>query len=539
MLTVTDGVAWADGGGKGSSHSTTHDPDKAVPSPSHHHADGAAPAAGSPVAATKASAATKALPPATSRSATVNSVTVSSPSVSSVAASPAVHAQPSVTAAVKAATTAPAVTPRRAVNAPTTPSPPSAPLTPLTPDAATVAALGEEVQRKSATSVQLSPGYLVNSVINTVAAALAGAAAPLSSALANDVLQTAQFTRQMVGLGSDAGSTVASLVNNVAALAAHTVTRNLLWGLPYNALNAVATFAGDVSKILNGTPLNISSSGPFAVDYGVANALGILTPWLSPPGANDPSITVTAAHPLPIILLNGTANTQDTNWSVGAPALADAGYKVYTFNFGNVTGDPNFPIQATGDIAHSAQQLSDEVDAVLTETGASQVILIGHSQGGGILPEYYINNLGGASKVSQLIGIAPSNHGTNIDGLTGLLSIPIIGPLFKGLIAQGGSAFLQQIMGSLLVQQVYGNGDTRPGVIYDTITTLNDEVVTPYTQQALSGPNVTNIILQQQDPGFIAGHGGVVGNYEVWQDILGMLAANPAASPQPAGVPTV
>ena len=50
---------------------------------------------------------------------------------------------------------------------------------------------------------------------------------------------------------------------------------------------------------------------------------------------------------------------------------------------------------------------------MLAETGAPKVILIGHSQGGGILPAYYINNLDGADKVSQLIGIAPSNHGTD------------------------------------------------------------------------------------------------------------------------------
>ncbi|MGB8402676.1 MAG: alpha/beta fold hydrolase, partial [Mycobacterium sp.] len=424
-----------------------------------------------------------------------------------------------------------AATPISAVTTASSPRTPSTPSTPLVPDSATLAALGEEVQRKSTVTTQLSPGYLINSVINTVGAALAGTAAHLSSTLSNDVWQLTQFTRQMVGLGSDAGVVVTSLVNNIAALAANSVGRNLLWGLPYNALNAVATVAGDVSKILDGTPLNATSTGPFAVDYGVFNALGFLTPWVSPPGANDPSITVTAAHPLPIILINGTSATQDANWGVGAPALADAGYKVFTFNYGNNTSNPNFPIQAIGDIAKSAQQLSDEVNTVLAETGASQVILIGHSQGGGITPEYYLNNLGGASKVSQFIGIAPSNHGTTVSGLTALLSIPILGTLLKGLVAQGGAAWLEQALGSSMVQQVYGNGDTRPGVIYDTITSMNDEVVTPYTQQALNGPNVTNVIVQQQDPGFIAGHVGIVVNYGVWQDILGMLAANPAASP--------
>ena len=159
-----------------------------------------------------------------------------------------------------------------------------------------------------------------------------------------------------------------------------------------------------------------------------------MNPQQPPPGANDPSITVTAEHPLPIILLNGTIATQGENWGVGAPVLANAGYKVYTFNYGNITQDPNFPIQATDDIRQSGLELAAEVDRVLAETGAPKVILIGHSQGGGILPVYYINNLDGADKVSQLIGIAPSNHGTDLDGLIGLQNLPILGPLVMAAV---------------------------------------------------------------------------------------------------------
>jgi hypothetical protein len=41
-------------------------------------------------------------------------------------------------------------------------------------------------------------------------------------------------------------------------------------------------------------------------------------------------------------------------------------------------------------------------------------------------------------------------------------------------------------------------GDTIPGVIYTVIETRYDEVVTPYTSAFLSGPNVTNILVQNQ-----------------------------------------
>jgi len=558
LLVMSGGVAWAstDGksGDKGSSHSThatthstTHAAAHKADPPSRHRTTATAGERGHRPAASSKSESRKA--PATAVSATADSAdaptadaakTRTERSAAHVAKTAEAKAPKTRTddtdtpeaTTVKTPTAATAATSLRAVSTASSPSSPSTPQAPTALAGATVAALGEEVQRKSAVATQLSPGYLVNAVVNAVGGGLAGTAAHLSPGLAYGVREVTQFTRQMVGLAFDIGTIGASLVNNIAVLAAHTIGPDLMWGLPYHALTAVAVVAGDVSKVLTGTPLDATSTGPFAVDYGVFDALAFLTPWASPPGANDPSITVTAEHPLPVILLNGTSANQADNWSVGAPALANAGYKVYTFNFGNNTSDPNFPIQSIGDIAKSAEQLSAEVDMVLAQTGASKVILIGHSQGGGILPEYYINKLGGDSKVSQLIGIAPSNHGTNVDGLTGLLAIPILGTLIKGLVNQGGAAWLQQANGSSLVHQVYGNGDTRPGVIYDTIASTNDEVVTPYAHQALDGPNVTNVVVQNQDPGFAAGHLGIVVNYGVWQDILGMLADNPAASPQ-------
>ena len=242
---------------------------------------------------------------------------------------------------------------------------------------------------------------------------------------------------------------------------------------------------------------------------------------------------MTADHPLPIILVNGTTATQGVNWSVGAPVLANAGYKVYTFNYGNVTAEPSLPIQSIADIRQSGLELAAEVDRVLAETGAAKVILIGHSQGGGILPVYYINELGGAGKVSQLIGISPSNHGTDFNQLIGLQSLPLLGPLFIGLADAIAPALYQQAVGSPFQQEVYGDGDTRPGVLYTTIASVNDEVVTPYIQQALTGPNVTNIVLQDRYPGLILGHANVFTSPLTFDVVLDAVASNPAANPLP------
>jgi pimeloyl-ACP methyl ester carboxylesterase len=58
-------------------------------------------------------------------------------------------------------------------------------------------------------------------------------------------------------------------------------------------------------------------------------------------------------------------------------------------------------------------------DQVLTATGAAKVDLAGHSQGG-MMPRYYLNDLGGTAKVSSLVALAPANYGTTLAGLTTL-----------------------------------------------------------------------------------------------------------------------
>jgi pimeloyl-ACP methyl ester carboxylesterase len=390
-------------------------------------------------------------------------------------------------------------------------------------------AIGATSQRSAVAAIQQSPMQAASQL-----SAVANVAPSVPSVSSNQPDASAVHLpnqQQIVGLATDVGVVAASVVYTVADTVAQVFGPHSFLGVPYALATAVANSAAAVSRTLIGAPAESVSTGPFPVTYGIINGLTFLTPQKPPPGANDPSITVTPEHPLPIILINGTIATQGENWGVGAPVLANAGYKVYSFNYGNVTSDPNFPIQATDDIRQSGLQLSAEVDRVLAETGAPKVILIGHSQGGGILPVYYINNLGGADKVSQLIGIAPSNHGTDVMGLIGLQKLPILGSLVMALANSFGQAFEQQALGDPFQQEVYGNGDTRPGVLYTTIASMNDELVTPYTQQALDGPNVTNIVLQDLYPGLPAGHLGVVLSPQVWSVVLDALASNPQANP--------
>jgi hypothetical protein len=62
------------------------------------------------------------------------------------------------------------------------------------------------------------------------------------------------------------------------------------------------------------------------------------------------------------------------------------------------------------------------------------------------------------------------------------------------------------------------------------IETDHDEVVTPYTNAFLNGPNVTNILLQEQCPTDPVGHIGMASDSPVWQNVLNQLGAAPNPS---------
>jgi triacylglycerol lipase len=212
---------------------------------------------------------------------------------------------------------------------------------------------------------------------------------------------------------------------------------------------------------------------------------------VAPPGANDWSCKPTAEHPYPVILVPGTFESMAKNWSTLSPALKGSGYCVFALNYGETNG-----VYATAPVAKSAQELASFVDAVRAATGAKKVNLVGHSQGG-MMPRYYMGFLGGAKYVRQLVGIAPSNHGTE-----GVIVPPpgfVPAPDYTGL---GCAACADQQAGSAFMQRLNSIGDTVGGPSYTVISTVHDEVVIPYNSQFLNGPaaRVTNITIQNKCP---------------------------------------
>jgi triacylglycerol esterase/lipase EstA (alpha/beta hydrolase family) len=250
------------------------------------------------------------------------------------------------------------------------------------------------------------------------------------------------------------------------------------------AAAALATAAGAGAAAAQALPVIYDGA------LGYAHA----SPTASPPGANDWSCQPSAAHPRPVILVHGTFADMSDSWQALSPLLHNHGYCVFALNYGAHGGSGALGIYAVGDIPESATQLSDFVDRVLAATGASQADLVGHSQGG-MMPRYYLKHLGGDAKVHTLVGLAPSNHGTTLDGLFTLSTYFPGASEFDGALCP---ACQQQSAGSPFLTELNSGGETVAGVDYTVIESRYDEVVTPYTSAFLSGPNVTNVLLQDQ-----------------------------------------
>jgi triacylglycerol esterase/lipase EstA (alpha/beta hydrolase family) len=236
------------------------------------------------------------------------------------------------------------------------------------------------------------------------------------------------------------------------------------------------------------------STRPLRVIYNGIYGYAHVSSKASPPGANRWSCRPSAAHPYPVILVHGTFGDMSDSWQALSPLLYDNGYCVFALNYGASHGSNGFGVYGIAEISRSAHRLASFVQTVLQRTGAPKVDIVGHSQGG-MMPRYYINFLGGDTKVNTLVGLAPSNHGTTLNGL---LTLASLFPGASALVTANCAACREQEAGSAFLTRLNRSGETRSAVHYTVIASKYDEVVTPYRSAFLAGAHVTNIVLQRQ-----------------------------------------
>jgi hypothetical protein len=115
-----------------------------------------------------------------------------------------------------------------------------------------------------------------------------------------------------------------------------------------------------------------------------------------------------------------------------------------------------------------------------------------------MLARYVAVRRGRLGVVDDIVGLAPSSHGT---------TNPLAGPA-GGF---GCTACAEQTAGSAFMRKVNQPPPEAPGPAwYTVVTTTHDEVVTPYRSQALAGDHATNVILQDACPADPTEHVGII-----------------------------
>ncbi|MEV4055824.1 alpha/beta fold hydrolase [Amycolatopsis sp. NPDC049688] len=270
-------------------------------------------------------------------------------------------------------------------------------------------------------------------------------------------------------------------------------------------------------------------SGPVQPNILAAAVYSLADPTLAPPGANDWGCRPSSAHPDPVLLSNGTTANAYENWASLSQRLASAGYCVFAGNFG---GAPGAFLQTVGPVADTAKALASFGDRILAATGAAKLDVVGHSQGG-MNVRYWIKYLGGSDKISRVVGLSPSNHGTDLFGLLSTLEMVPGVPAALGTVCQ---ACNDQAVGSGFLADLNAGGETVPGIQYTVIQTRYDDVVTPYASAFLApGPNVRNILLQNVCGLDFTDHLGIT--YDPVAAGLVLNALDPAHAKTPPCVP--
>lgn len=171
------------------------------------------------------------------------------------------------------------------------------------------------------------------------------------------------------------------------------------------------------------------------------------------------------------------------------------------------------PDLGLGDINEYAQQLARQVDEVRRQTGAAQVDLVGHSEGG-LTARAYVKSLDGDAPVHTLIALGSPQQGTE-GGLLSLM-LRLIG------CEQWSVACTQMVAGSPFLAELNG-GDPTPGSVrYVSVGSRQDGVVQPVSRAAIPGGE--NVVMQEACPGRAVGHFGLLQDAWVHQVVLSVLS---------------
>jgi len=196
----------------------------------------------------------------------------------------------------------------------------------------------------------------------------------------------------------------------------------------------------------------------------------------------------------PVVLVHGYCGSVlgdlsvELYWSFIGVRLKADGYEIHKITL---------PDGALSDVKRSADKLRDFVDDVLAGTGKSKVDIVAHSEGG-LVSRYYIERLGGAGKVDDLVTLSTPHRGT---------SVAHIGP---------GEAARQMEIYSDFVRDLNAEPNLLDDIEYTIFVNNHDEIVVPGKNGFLEGAvNISVTLL---------GHAGILFNEPVYKMLRGAIS---------------
>lgn len=220
---------------------------------------------------------------------------------------------------------------------------------------------------------------------------------------------------------------------------------------------------------------------------------------------NDPQFTPPPGAPkreVPVLYVHGITS-QTLAFRPNAKYLRERGYWVWGYDY----GAPFVPgVVGIGDLDEMVHELAENVDKVLAKTGAERLDIVAHSQGG-LLTKLFIA-AGGAEKVRRVVALGANFHGTDLHGRATRFSR--VGERYPSAARRFvGPSAMQQLAGSSWSKERAGIPDTDPRVVYTSIYSPRDTIVSPTSASILTsidGADTANIDVSAAYDGYFVPH---------------------------------
>lgn len=215
---------------------------------------------------------------------------------------------------------------------------------------------------------------------------------------------------------------------------------------------------------------------------------------------NDPDFTPT--REVPVMYIHGVTSRARA-FRPNAERLRDEGFWVWGADYGDMLA-PGF--YGMGNLDSIIEDVHANVDHVLEQTGAEQVDIVAHSQGG-LMTKLFIAN-GGAPKVRRVVAMGANFHGTDVRGRAARFA-PFITRHPRAASALASPGVIQQLADSPWVRTRLNVPDTVPGIVYTSLYSPADVLVTPNATSmlaAVDGADVVNINVADAYDGYAPRH---------------------------------